>query len=143
MPQPTIWPLSSWSETIIGDNGEDWFMKVELLIPSRNPFAWNKRTFQIVIKKCVPYFRSGFGNYTHRIRSGQHHYLDGEYRHTTFKLWCGQLGFMCKDRPQSKLLQEPNAGDMVCATCEGRAIGSGQSGTHEICGHFVKFSPRI
>ncbi len=70
------------------------------------------------------------------------YYWDGEYSHTCFALWCGMTGHSSERHHRNQLMATPDAKDIVCATCEGRAIGAGQAGSRQIAGQFVKFSPR-
>lgn len=97
---------------------------------------------EIELKKTAPFFKSGQGGYTHRIRSGKNYYRNENYSHTGLTLWCGMTGLIGKTHKNSKLLLEPSLDSIMCATCEGRAIGSGQLGSHEILGRLVKFQPR-
>lgn len=97
----------------------------------------------VEVKQALPFFRSHSGMYVHRIRSGAIHFWCGVYSHTSFSMWCGVNLFSSKKHPRSKLMVEPESDAILCATCEGRAIGAGQTDSHQICGRFVKFSPRL
>jgi hypothetical protein len=119
-------------------------MTVEL---QRKPWrGWrNPRSAMMTISRSLPFFQSGQGNYIHRIRSGRVHFWDNAAAHTTFELWCGQLGHTGNRSrcPPGRLMETTPPGATLCATCEGRAIGAGQLGSRMICGRIVKFSPRI
>ncbi len=82
------------------------------------------------------------GNYVHRIRSAVHHIWREGYSHTNFDLWCGMTGFS-SNKHHSRLFEDPPPEYPICATCEGRAIGAGQTESRMICGRLVKFSPRL
>jgi len=121
-------------------------MKVQLLPPRGN----RGDTPQIHLTQCLPFAQSKPGRYVHRVRSATiHHLRTGEYSHTSFTAWCGGIVFNDEQtkagwRPshKGKLFAEPPVNEIVCATCEGRAIGSGQAGAPVICGRPVKYSPR-
>lgn len=119
-------------------------MKVELQTPKayrngRNHWAFNEHVGTITLKRSLPFYQSRAGTYIHRIRNAQVHYFDDVYRHTSFSFWCGGTG----SEKKGKILSEVPHGEIVCATCEGRAIGAGQTDSHKINGQMVKFSPRI
>lgn len=85
----------------------------------------------------------------HRVRSGWlHHSWDGEFQHTSIHFWCGSYGFLYEPgkRPRkhaaASLVDAPAAGRVVCATCQGRAIGAGQVQPPRIGSEVVKFKPR-
>ncbi len=119
-------------------------MKIDLLPPK----AWTgwsaPDSHREPIKRSLPYFRSAFGEYVHRIRSGQIYFWDGEYSHTALHLWCGMSGLLSlKRHSKNRIIESPSPHDVVCATCEGRAIGSGQTGSRTIADQMVRFSPRV
>ena len=91
------------------------------------------------LKKSLPFFKSNYGEYVHRVRSARTFFRYQELSHTAVHLWCGMSGFIGR---KGKLYEEPPAGSPLCATCEGRAIGAGQLGSHKILGRIVKFAPR-
>ncbi len=119
-------------------------MKVQL---QREKETWNApgRILR-PITFALPYFRTPYGTYIHRVRSGAMHEWDGELSHVHFRFWCGGAGFAQhrvgrKVRPGELFAQAPE-GAILCATCEGRAIGAGMEGSHKINGRMVRFSPR-
>lgn len=84
----------------------------------------------------------------HRVRSGQHHYLHGEYTHSSVKYWCGNNGFFgstgrMASTKNGEFFAEGPERAVYCATCEGRAIGAGFDGTREINGRRVLYSPKV
>lgn len=86
----------------------------------------------IVITRSWPFARTSRGNYVHRPRYG-HIYAGGR---TCVTAWCGQL------LQWATFLPVPSPDEVVCATCEGRAIGAGQLTSTVITGHEIRFSPR-
>jgi hypothetical protein len=111
----------------------------------RNPYKYNPHHSHVMMSKSLPFFRSSAGSYIHRVRSGVHFYDDGEYTHTALAFWCGMCGFAGSSKRHKgggQFFETPPPGTEVCATCEGRAIGAGQIGSHKINGRVVKFSPR-
>lgn len=105
----------------------------------RKAWAFNEHVGHILLSAALPFYKSKAGTYTHRVRSGEVHLWDGKPTHTTFSLWCGMSGSSGK----GTLMLEAESDAVVCATCEGRATGSGQLDSHVINGRFVRFSPRI
>lgn len=91
------------------------------------------------IRQALPYYKAAKGTYVHRVRSGQKHLRDGRVSHIHVDFWCGASGF-----PGSKgnLVATPGEDDIVCATCEGRAVGAGMDGTPMINGRKVGYNPR-
>jgi len=94
---------------------------------------------EVNLTKSLPFYKSEQGKYVHRVRSGRMYFDYTCLSHTAVSLWCGGNGFIGK---KGKLYEEPPNGFPLCATCEGRAIGAGQIGSHKILGRIVKFSPR-
>jgi len=105
------------------------------------------------ISRTLPYFWKGAGHYVHRVRSGTIHFTDWDCRnrtpmelkmtHISFNFWCDGVGFAGTRNREGKLYSAAPETGVVCATCEGRAIGAGQTDSRMICGHMVKFAPRI
>jgi len=107
------------------------------------------------IRMALPYYQCRPGAYVHRIRSGQTHRLRmgedayhkrhpqmGQILHLSFSFWCGGSGHVSRDKPGRLFAEIPENG-VLCATCEGRAIGAGLDGSpSEINGRAVIFSPR-
>ena len=90
-------------------------------------------------KLSLPYYQSRRGKYIHRVRYMNQHWRDNKFHHANVGFWCGGLGF-----PGEKgiLMAEVPQGQVLCATCEGRAIGAGEDGSHLINGREVIYSPR-
>ena len=103
-------------------------------------YAFNKNCGQLSIKESLPFYKSRRGEYIHRVRNGAIHLWKGVYKHTVVGLWCGAHGFLGK---KGTLLESIPIEGVVCATCEGRAIGAGLFGAPRINGRTVKYSPRI
>lgn len=102
------------------------------------------------IKSTFPFYEREGDGYVHRVRSGLMHYnWEGEFTHTSITFWCGPSGFLYEPgkRPRkhvpAALVAEPSPGRVVCATCEGRAIGAGQIPGNKIGDHFVKYKPHV
>lgn len=93
----------------------------------------------VPLTKLIPFWKSNQGTYVHRVRYGNVYYRNNKAHHAAPTMWCGQTGFI----NSGELLEFPSTHATFCATCEGRAIGSGQHGAPIICGRIVKFSPRI
>jgi hypothetical protein len=60
--------------------------------------------------------------------------------HTSIGFWCGSSGFFGEGH--GKLYDEIPKGEVLCATCEGKAIGAGEDGARVINGRDVMYSPR-
>ena len=100
------------------------------------------------ISSSLPFFEREGSGYVHHVRSACLHYDDaGKITHTSVTFWCGSYGFLYPKGKQSRnkapasMVAEPTAGRLVCATCAGRAVGSGQLGEHKIGPNFVKYRP--
>lgn len=92
------------------------------------------------ISHAMPFFISKQGGkYFHRVRSADAHWKGGRLTHTSVRFWCGGSGFI---GAQGQLYSEIPEGDVLCATCEGRAIGAGVAVSREINGNRVMFSPK-
>lgn len=110
----------------------------------------------IAIKRSLPFFVSGSGSMTHRVRSGSLHIHTNPIfggPTVSLRLWCGQQGFLLRRRNQrwahpgtlhgGLLYPEPPEGRPMCATCEGRAIGAGEPAAaflHQT--REIQFTPR-
>jgi hypothetical protein len=97
---------------------------------------------ETAVTHCLPFYRSRFGRYVHRIRSGKNHLYDKKVTHISLDFWCGGGGFL-STKEKGELFAQPPDGSVLCSTCEGRAIGSGWFCAPIINGHAVKFSPRL
>jgi len=104
----------------------------------RKAWEFNEHVGHVLLTKSLPFYKAHSGTYVHRVRSGELCLWDGKPRHTVFALWCGMSGNSNKGR----LMSEASTDAIICATCEGRATGAGQLGSHIINGRFGRFSPR-
>lgn len=121
---------------------------VELQLKAQRGWK-NPRSAEMSLTKSLPFYRSRQGHYVHRVRSGTVYFYDNVAQHTSFRLWCGQIGSVGVTLKYPR--HRPSKGDLfsdvpkhavLCATCEGRAVGAGQLGSRMICGRIVRFSPR-
>lgn len=104
-----------------------------------------------VVSESLPYYQREGDGYVHCARTVTMHYdrRNLALTHTSVEFWCGGHGFLYPTGKQSRrggrlpavMLAEPSPGRVVCATCEGRAIGSGQFGNSKVGEHFVKYRP--
>lgn len=120
-------------------------MKVALLRAPRLRWA-SGATRTIDIAQSLPFFRTERGSYVHRVRHAQVHTMCWSGKsHASFHCWCGVTGYISNNRGSANglLLAATGLHDVVCATCEGRAIGSGLLGAPMIAGQPVRFAPRI
>ena len=94
------------------------------------------------INSSLPFFISRQANskYYHRVRSAAAHWKDGKLSHISISFWCGNGGFLGR---KGKLLGEVPIDGLLCATCHGRAIGSGVDGDRVINGQKVMYKPTI
>lgn len=110
------------------------------LLPPRYRDARN-----VYAAKSLPFVESGAGRYTHRVRSLSLVTMHSPRHqpHSAAACWCGMTVLLSPKHchARSRLVAEPTR--VLCATCEGRAIGAGQLGTPEIAGRPVMFSPRV
>lgn len=90
-------------------------------------------------KESLPFVESHMGRYTHRVRYVELHTCQKE-SHLAAGCWCGMTVLISKRKP-GRIISAPSDGFIVCATCEGRAIGSGQLGARVIAGREVMFRP--
>lgn len=122
-------------------------MKVDLL---REPWTgWHNSEIgprPSVVTRALPFYRSRSTRhgYVHRLRSGLVHYHDtpcwpGSKTHVSFRLWCGSNA----SSKHGDLLVEVPTGNVVCATCEGRAVANGQPSAAFVMVRLARFSPRV
>ena len=107
------------------------------------PQAWKGGAEQYYARESLPFVESGAGTYTHRIRSLTLYDYGKHGSHAAVSCWCGMT--MClggRRKYNRRIVAVPSVDRMVCATCEGRAIGAGQLGAREIAGRQVMYSPR-
>ena len=90
-------------------------------------------------KRALPFYKSRRGVYVHRVRSMKQFWRDGKFHHASVQFWCGNCGHLGE---QGYLMSSVPEDEVLCATCEGRAIGSGEDGARVINGRPVMFSPR-
>lgn len=103
-------------------------MKVEVRQEPGSPSATGPRPQPI--KRCAPFYRSRMRKnaYVHRVRSGTL-YVRAEAVNgmpaawVCVSLWCGMHGSL---RKHGDLYHEPPEVALLCATCEGRAVGVGE-----------------
>ena len=113
-------------------------MRAEKIVLQRpKPCGWVAPGRTIIpIHSALPYYTSRRGKYVHIIRSGQWHTGAGR-PHASYSFWCGGNGYSSR----GVLSASPN-GSVLCATCEGRAVGIGAYGEKTINGRPVLFEPR-
>jgi len=92
--------------------------------------------------KSLPFYKGRRGIYFHRVRRIQQYWSDGRYSHSAVDFWCGNSGGLGMGRRQGFLAAEIPDDGVLCATCEGRAIGAGQLGARTINGKPVMYSPQ-
>lgn len=125
----------------------------KVVLARSRPCPWyDRRT--AALSSSLPFWQTANGGYVHMVRAAHVHYDDqGRIRHTSYTFWCSGTGFLLPhgktfsrrgSRGPGELRAEPSPGRVVCATCIGRAIGSGQHQGHRnrIDGLPVKFTPR-
>ena len=105
-----------------------------------------------VLLKAQPFYKSHSptSKYYHRVRSArQHHIGNGESAmwrpHVAIHFWCGGSGYLSNNyhgKPKGALHSYIPEDGVLCATCEGRAIGAGKTGVRTINGRKVMYSPR-
>jgi hypothetical protein len=102
----------------------------------------------LVLKESLPFYEREGAGYVHRVRDVTVHYKgeksQSKISHVSVQFWCGACGFTGPKRGRSAaaIVETPSNNRPVCATCEGRAIGSGQLGSREIAGREVSFRPQ-
>lgn len=108
-------------------------MKVDL-VPEEWTWTPGRRTS--LVTRALPFCRSlrgRPGSYVHRPRSARI-YSSGRIGIT---YWCGNS---CAD---GRFIAEPDPAEVVCGTCEGRAVGAGQIPGDTLAGRALRFSPQI
>lgn len=114
---------------------------IELEPPKKDSGWRDPKHAEFAVRFALPFWASE-GAYTHRIRSGRSHVHDGKNAHVTLHMWCGQMRFISPKRKRGGMVAEIPDGAILCATCEGRAIGAGLVDHGQINGREVAFSPR-
>ena len=93
------------------------------------------------ILRMLPFFKSsGNSKYYHRVRRIGNHESFGRYSHTHIRYLCGGTGFISNGK--GRLFTTVPEGGVLCATCEGRAVGAGLVDNGHINGRKVAYSPR-
>lgn len=112
-----------------------------LIAIDRNPYLKKRDIMEkaVPVKKSLPFVTSIRGGYVHRVRYVTMFTILGK-SHLAVSCWCGMTQFVSGTR-KAKLIESPDESSVMCATCEGRAIGAGLDGVTEINGRMVKFSP--
>lgn len=115
-------------------------------LPEPKKSAWEGGIKNVPVTFAYPYFKTGMGAYTHRVRTAITHVnkAKGQNSHVSLSAWCGVVGFL-SEKPRARnanQFAEVPEHAILCATCEGRAIGAGMDGTREINSRSVIFSPR-
>lgn len=120
-------------------------MKVQLLRRPRHPWAdrHTRHSHNYQLTASLPFFRTAAGSYIHRVRSATVYYQHGQFSHVGVSFWCGGSGSTTGRRGRvGEFLETPSDTSVICATCEGRAIGAGLTESRQIAGRTVQFSPR-
>lgn len=94
-------------------------------------------------KQCsfvAPFFKSHQGEYIHIARDGKRHYHNGELLQNTVRGWCGFTGHLGPFNTKATVHVKLRDGQVLCATCAGRATGAKLNG--KINNQPVKFKPR-
>ena len=100
--------------------------------------SFNEHISHASITHSLPFYSSRRGEYVHVVRSATAIYFDNEYQHTSYRLWCGQIGSM----PGKGILTSNNDQSPYCATCIGKAIGAGVFDERFINGLPVMYRPK-
>lgn len=113
-------------------------MKVELQL--KNDYGYSAPgNVTKGVRYALPFYKSKQGEYIHRLRSANQYWRNGKLTHTALTFWCGGHGFMGKGHMYAAI---PENG-ILCATCEGRAIGAGVYEKPIINGRLVKYQPQF
>jgi hypothetical protein len=91
------------------------------------------------IIRSKPYYKSRQGKYFHRVRFATKHIRNKKLSHVSISFWCGAGGFL--GRKGIMYYEVPEDG-ILCAVCEGKAIGAGVDGDRVINGRYVNYQPR-
>lgn len=115
-----------------------------VMVENIPPRRRSKDPRETYAKRSLPFVESAGGKYTHRVRSVIIIALDPSNwpAHIAVRCWCGQSILISKKRHHAANRIVAEQSRVLCATCEGRAIGAGQLGAQEIGGRPVKFSPQ-
>ena len=104
------------------------------------------------VSESLPYYQPEGEGYVHCARPVTMHYdrRSGALSHISVSFWCGGNNFLPAHGPMKRkrggrkpaiMVSEPSPGRVVCATCAGRAIGSGQLGSAKMGDTFIKYRP--
>ena len=94
------------------------------------------------IKKSLPFIESIRGEYVHRVKHVSLYTSPKGNSHFIVKTWCGAS--FCVGgggKGQCIIIEKPSSFKPVCACCEGKFVGSGQSGSRVINGNLVMYRP--
>jgi len=115
--------------------------KVKLQVEHNPEYDPHESHMLPLITHSLPFYKSDqSGKYFHRVRSANNHALFKKYSHTSVRFWCGNSGFISNGK--GRLYQKIPDGGVLCAVCEGKAIGAGEDGSRLINGRSVMYSPR-
>ena len=114
--------------------------KIELEIVGFAPKSTLDFSSVHAVRVALPFYRSRRGKYIHRVRYAHNHWNDdrSQISHMSMHLWCGQSG----SSTHGHLVGQLQEGDVLCAVCEGKVIGTGIIDAGKINGRAVKYSPR-
>ena len=103
------------------------------------PRQWSGST--VSIARSLPFYKSKQSNakYIHRLRSASNHWEKGVLSHTSAHMFCVASMFIGKGK--GILLAEVPENSILCAVCEGKAVGSGLD-DRKINGRDVMYKPR-
>jgi hypothetical protein len=91
------------------------------------------------VTRSLPFVRTRACSRFHRVREATMFFSHGSYTHTAFRCWCDWTALTSNG---ARLFDELDGELPLCATCEGRAVGSGQLGAAVINGRPVIYTPR-
>ena len=94
------------------------------------------------VKKSLPFIESFRGYYAHRVKHVDMHTNYKNKSHFAIKTWCGMsFNNGGGGKGQTFFTENPTNNKPICATCEGKFIGSGQGGDRIINGNKVMYQP--
>lgn len=108
---------------------------------SKKPM-WQSPNHKVkTVRKSLPFVESFRGCYAHRVRHVDMHTNYKGESWFAIKTWCGAS--FCNgaigSKGQTFFTERPTRNKPVCATCEGRFIGSGLDGDRVINGRNVMY----
>lgn len=111
------------------------------LKPSKQHLGkWKPNGLKITpIKKSLEFLESFRGSYAHRVKHATMQTFNGK-SHFIVKVWCGSSFCNGGDgKGQTYFTKQPTSDRPICATCEGRYIGSGAIDSRMINGRKVMY----